>query len=216
MRQKRPPRESKNPFYVTSSELSTTTTERRFNAPTVYKPSPRNDLGAGIDWSFMYTKESEQFGIGVPQSDSKLSAAIALQSSFAATARRRHCTRREPGACANDAQRGVAGAGDSSSSSSENGGGGGEMRRQLPSDQASLDKLLERFDHRPRRENPLYTTTANEIGLRKPTGATFTFERSARQQGFSNSFNNVRYRDMGLSTSLTRSNVHKELDPQFL
>jgi hypothetical protein len=36
-----------------------------------------------------------------------------------------------------------------------------------------------------------------------------------RQQGFSKSFNNVKPKNTSLTTSLTKSNVHKTLDPQF-
>lgn len=38
---------------------------------------------------------------------------------------------------------------------------------------------------------------------------------TSRQQGFSKSFQNMKNENTGLNTAITRSTVHKSLDPQF-
>lgn len=54
----------------------------------------------------------------------------------------------------------------------------------VPEDKDARDALLKSYKHTVKEENPLYSTTNNDIGIKRPTGATFTFERRARQQGF--------------------------------
>ena len=78
------------------------------------------------------------------------------------------------------------------------------------------DRYLQAYDHNPKRQNPLYTTTQNEIGIKAPSKATIVTERRSRCQAFSNSFNGVRVKDQSLNCYLTRSKVHKELDPHFI
>ena len=58
----------------------------------------------------------------------------------------------------------------------------------------------------------MYQTTNNQYGIQRPTVATFTADRQARSQKFSNSFNGIKFRDQGLNTSLVRSTVHNSLD----
>lgn len=60
----------------------------------------------------------------------------------------------------------------------------GGAQRRVPEGKCARDALLATYNHTPKEENALYTTTNNEIGIKRPTGATFTFERRARQQGF--------------------------------
>ncbi len=74
------------------------------------------------------------------------------------------------------------------------------------------DAILDLYKHDPKVQNPLYTTTANDIGLKKPSKATHTTTMYARSQCFSKSFNRIMFQDQGLNTSLTRSNVHERLD----
>lgn len=57
-------------------------------------------------------------------------------------------------------------------------------KNRVPEDKDARDALLKNFKHTSKKENPLYSTTNNDIGIKRPTGATFTFERRARQQGF--------------------------------
>jgi len=86
----------------------------------------------------------------------------------------------------------------------------------LRSQKDDVSVLLASYNHAPKDQNPLYATTQNDFGIKKPTEATYTSERLPRKQGFSNGFNSQMPRDQGLNTSLTRSNVHVELDPQFV
>lgn len=78
-----------------------------------------------------------------------------------------------------------------------------------------IQKTLDSYKHSPRVQNPLYTTTSNEFGLKKPSAATFSNARQARSQKFSNSFNRMTFRDQGLNTSMTKSKIHVQFDAQF-
>lgn len=75
---------------------------------------------------------------------------------------------------------------------------------------------LQHYVHNPKIEDPRYTTSSNEVGRRKPTEATFVAERNSRPQGFSASFNNIKPKNSSLNTSITKSNIHPKLDPQFI
>ena len=86
----------------------------------------------------------------------------------------------------------------------------------MRSEVVPIARTLESYNHDPKDQNPLYATTQNEFGIKKPTVATYTSERLPRNQQFSNSFNSQMPRDQGLNTSLTKSNVHTELNPQFV
>ena len=86
----------------------------------------------------------------------------------------------------------------------------------MPPVKPTLDEVLEPYKHRVKQENPVYATAANAIGSKKPDQATYNVDRLAVSQAFSNSFNGVKYRDLGLNTSLSKSVVHTKLDPQFL
>ena len=98
----------------------------------------------------------------------------------------------------------------------------GKSHRAVKDDSAStpqgeaLEGLLRKYKHETKRENPLYTTANNEIGMKRPTAATFTVDRKARAQAFSRSFPTQMSRGTGLNTSVTRSVVHPALDPQFI
>lgn len=54
------------------------------------------------------------------------------------------------------------------------------------------------YEHNPKKQNPLFTTTANEIGLVKPVEVLYTNAKYARKQSFSNQFNGIMYRNEGL------------------
>lgn len=81
---------------------------------------------------------------------------------------------------------------------------------------ANVESLLQSYKHEPKLEDPRYTTTNNEIGRKPPSVATFVAERHSKRQDFSKSFNSIKPKNTSLNTSLSKSNVHKELDPQFL
>ena len=81
-----------------------------------------------------------------------------------------------------------------------------------PTATQKVERILESYVHDPREEHAMYMTTNNAYGIMKPNVATFTAERKARSQAFSNSFNGVKYRDQGLNTSVVRSSVHNGLD----
>jgi hypothetical protein len=87
---------------------------------------------------------------------------------------------------------------------------------QVPPVKATLDQILEAYDHRAKPEHAVYTTAANDVGSKRPTQATYNIDRVSIPQAFSNSFNSILYRDQGLNTGLSRSVVHSNLDPQFL
>mmetsp|Transcript_8661 Transcript_8661/g.16353 ORF Transcript_8661/g.16353 Transcript_8661/m.16353 type:complete len:184 (-) Transcript_8661:56-607(-) len=62
-------------------------------------------------------------------------------------------------------------------------------------------RVLEAYHHDPKEENPLFTTTAKEIGSKKPSLATYNAQRHYVTQSFTKSFNNIMFRDHGLNTS---------------
>lgn len=79
-----------------------------------------------------------------------------------------------------------------------------------------MKSTLDNYNHVPKIENPLYTTTANEFGSKKPSQATLTKMRYMRSQSFSKSFNRIMFQDQGLNTSLSRSSVHDRLDSHLV
>mmetsp|Transcript_25502 Transcript_25502/g.43002 ORF Transcript_25502/g.43002 Transcript_25502/m.43002 type:complete len:202 (+) Transcript_25502:89-694(+) len=81
---------------------------------------------------------------------------------------------------------------------------------------ADIETVISSYKHEPKEEDPRYTTTANEHGFKRPTQATYVAERLSRPQGFSNGFNGVKPKNSSLNTTLSKSNVHKQLDPQFM
>ncbi|CAM9545164.1 unnamed protein product [Ascophyllum nodosum] len=201
-------RDSSNPFFTTTNSAIGTSTKRlkAFDAPTVFRKEPKVDpVAAAIDWGFMYTKESEQIGKGVPQSDSKLADVISQHQSLGKRAREKGLGK-HPIMYEREEDTGIP-LRDATCY---------ELQRRIPEDKDFRDALLSTFNHNPKKENPLYTTTNNNIGIKAPTSATFTFERRARQQGFSNSFNGLKFKDMGLNTSVTRSSIHDAFNPHFM
>jgi hypothetical protein len=79
-----------------------------------------------------------------------------------------------------------------------------------------VESLLKSYQHHPKYENPLYTTSTSEYGKKGPTMATIVTDRANRPQGFSKSFLGVKPKNSSLNTGLTKSNVHPSLDPQFV
>lgn len=103
----------------------------------------------------------------------------------------------------------------------------------------TAEDVLAVYRHIPKYEDPRYTTstvitklssfsfcflpvrsvhfflTQSDYGKKPPSVATLVVDRAARPQGFSRSFNNVKPQNTSLTTSITRSNVHSSLDPQF-
>lgn len=67
--------------------------------------------------------------------------------------------------------------------------------------QNEVMRVLEAYNHAPKQENALYTTTYNEIGSKKPSLATYNAKRHYVSQSFTKSFNNIMFRDHGLNTS---------------
>ena len=133
--------------------------------------------------SFLYTRESDSIGAAVKTSNSCLAKAF------------------DKGKL-----KGKRRLGESEETSSQN----GPNISEIPVEE--VQATLENYKHDPKIENPLYTTTSNDIGSKKPSQANFTRMRYSRSQNFSKSFNRIMFQDQGLNTSLTRSNVHEMLD----
>merc|ERR1719502_1968936 len=142
-----------------------------------------------FDFSWQWKRQSEVIGDGCPRSDSKLSETL-----------NRHDT---PGDIAKAKGQGLYPMTEEEKANDET--------FQQPAG-ASVAEVLDAYNHNPKEEHPMYITTNNFFGKKRPTIATFTGERMARSQNFSNSFNRIKYRDQGLNTSITRSAVHKSLD----
>jgi hypothetical protein len=191
-------REDNNPFFQTTSRNigRDLATRKQFEAPRFARPEPR-DANDGFDFSFMYEKSSAKIGQGCAPSDSKLSATLARHDPPGEVAKAKgrglYPMASDPGAT--DAALTMAGA------------GGAVL---------TTEDVLDAYTHAPKPENSMYTTSNNQFGLKKPTAATFTNERAARSQMFSNSFNGVKPRNQGLNTAITLSVVHTQLDPQWI
>lgn len=79
-----------------------------------------------------------------------------------------------------------------------------------------INTVIDSYKHDPKVEDPRYTTSANDYGLKRPTRATYVTERLSRPQGFSSGFNGIKPKNSSLNTTLSKSTVHKNLDPQFM
>eukprot|EP01038_Epipyxis_sp_PR26KG_P006145 gene6145-8472_t len=79
----------------------------------------------------------------------------------------------------------------------------------------TAEDILAVYQHAPKAEDPRYTTSTSEYGKKAPSVATIVVDRCARPQSFSKSFNNIKPQNTSLTTAVSRSTVHKSLDPQF-
>lgn len=77
------------------------------------------------------------------------------------------------------------------------------------------EDILRAYKHNPKYEDPRFITSNGEYGRKAPSVATLTVDRAGIPQAFSKSFQNIKPQNTSLTTSLTRSTVHKTLDPQF-
>ncbi len=124
---------------------------------------------------FLYTRESDRIGEGVPCSQHP--AVAQLPRALVPTTKRK----KKKTTCDNH-------------ESASNGQSQSNIRTQ---DQ--VKKILNSYHHNPKEESPLYSTTANMIGMKKPSVATYTVERHPRSQQFSKSYNQIMFRDHGLN-----------------
>ena len=147
--------------------------------------------------SFLYSRSSNNIGQGIPLSDAKLAHLYAAAPSKSSIARK------------------LGHSGETSDPKEFMHVSVMANRLVASENIVPIENILNSYSHAPKPQNPLYATSQNEHGIKKPTVATYTAERCARDQKFSASFNSQMPRDQGLNTSLTRSNCHTELDPQF-
>lgn len=182
-------RRSDNPFFQPSSHMvgEDFSKEVTYNAPTVERETRPKKPMDDYDFGFLYKRASEDIGKGIDGSDSRLSAAMAQGDTL------RDIAKMKTGGCEAAPHPDLDG-----------------LERLSATGRA--EKILEGYDHQPRPEHSMYQTTNNQYGIQRPTVATFTADRLARSQAFSNSFNGIKFRDQGLNTSLVRSTVHNSLD----
>ena len=62
---------------------------------------------------------------------------------------------------------------------------------QVPPVKASVEEVLAAYSHRTKPENPVYTTSSNAIGYKRPDLSTYNNDRLSVPQAFSKSFNNI-------------------------
>ena len=192
---------SSNPFMVTSNqtygmslkekrkEIDLCETKRKEKNQKNQPPSTKE-----YDLSFLYSRESDRIGDGIEYSDSILAKVLCEKESLSEAKKKFQSIHRN-NAMTNEKR--------------------STCSPKCKTNQ-EIQKALENFTHKPVKQNPLYMTSANEYGSKKPSLATYTAVHYARSQEFSNSYNKKMFRDQGLNTSLTRSNVHEHLDPQFV
>jgi hypothetical protein len=184
-----------NPFMITSNEcygLALHSLNDKASIPPEHLQKSNTDTPSR-DLSFLMTRESDRFGEGCSYSDNALSAAF----------------RQEPSASMNKRRKDTIFAKPFNSESPTT-----EPSKTIPKDQVKV--ILSHYDHKPKEQNPLYVTEANEYGLRKPSQASYTTAKYGLSQRFSQSFNRTMFRDEGLNASMTRSKIHDHLTPQFI
>ncbi|KAL3769172.1 hypothetical protein ACHAWU_001240 [Discostella pseudostelligera] len=153
-----------------------------FSEPTGEKlPSNNHDV------SFLYSRESDRYGDGCQFSDSVLSHVFRLKESDTMNKRRKSSIVLQQ-----------------------------SQNADVPASSKTYSKeevseILSQYNHSPKKQHPLYGTTANEYGLKKPSQATFQNVRNGVSQKFSKSFNRILFRDEGLNTSIPKSRIHDSL-----
>ena len=210
-------RHSNNPYFQPVSSdigknLDNSTSEWKINGTVPQFTSTKHTVDG--NFSFLYTRESDRIGAKVPKPQLKESKMLS---------RTEFLKQRRERALASAGEMAVTG----SSSPGEfdpNGSGEFGSAPPTPSGPASAegatfkvdpDAYLKVYKHVPKDEDPRYITSSNEIGRKPPTVATIVSERYTIQQNFSKSFNNIKPKNTSLTTALTKSNVHRALDPQF-
>ena len=131
-----------------------------------------------VDLSFLYRRESDRIGEGIPNADSALAAIMSTRMP------KRHTI------------------GHTSSTSGITSTPSTEPTSSVEEEPSreEIEQALASYRHNPKQEDPLYTTTANEIGRKAPSYSTYTVATKGRSQAFSNSFNGVMYTDESLAT----------------
>ena len=151
------------------------------------REDPSSKVPNEFDLSFQYSRESDTIGKNLKYSDSSLAKVLSQKESLHEIAMRKKL------------------------SNSHNDGISNIHKEVLD----GSEEFLQRYNHDPKFEQPLYTTTANDYGIKKPSMATHNSKMYPKNQKFSKSFNCIMFKDQGLNTALTKSNVHGQLDPLF-
>lgn len=185
-----------NPFMCTTNECYGLSLEEASKAvftynnqqslTTTHSNNPNSKEPAN-HLSFLYSRESDRFGEDIAFSDSSQSQV------FHISAADRKNRRRKSSACLID----------NNTSSSET--------EKNIINKNEINEMLTHYNHCPKKEDPLYVTTANEYGHKKPTSATYQTVSFGVTQKFSRSFNNVMYKNEGLNSSMVTSKIHDSL-----
>ena len=170
---------SGNPFLATSNQTYGLSLVGLQEMAAKQEPQHKLDKGGqhDLDLSFLYRRESDRIGEGIPNSDSAL-AAIMSTKMPQKSSRGNISTNPAP-----------------LSSSNAN-----TVEPTKEPTKEEIEQALASFQHNPKEDHPLYMTTANEIGRKAPSYATYTVATKGRSQTFSNSFNGVMYTDESLAT----------------
>lgn len=186
------PKPNSNPFLVTSNQTyglslvglqemaAKQQKQQQEGAPSRQEsPTLRDSTSKQHDLSFLFQCESNRIGEGIPNSDSALAAIMSTRMP------KRHTI----GHTSSSGRSGTM-----STPSTQPASSAEEPSRE------EIEQALASYRHNPKQEDPLYTTTANEIGRKAPSYATYTVATKGRSQAFSNSFNGVMYTDESLAT----------------
>lgn len=120
------------------------------------------------DLTFLYTRESDRIGEGVPLSGYPL--AKQFRKKINETRKQITCEGEKGNTC-----------------------------KSTIRSHDQVKAILDEYNHAPKEQSPLYTTTANVIGMKAPSVATYTAESHQRSQQFSKSYNRMMFRDHGLN-----------------
>ena len=163
-----------NPFLATSNQTYGLSLVGLQEMAAKQEQRTRHKLEKGGEQglSFLYRRESDRIGEGIPNSDSALAAIMSTKMPQKS----------------------------SSGKIATNPAPLSPSNANAEPTKEEIEQALASYRHNPKEEDPLYTTTANEIGRKAPSYATYTVATKGRSQTFSNSFNGVMYTDESLAT----------------
>ena len=83
---------------------------------------------------------------------------------------------------------------------------GSETQKKWDASMATREKKAAAWKFEAKPQNPLYVTSAHEIGYKRPAAHEFPDRMFPTQNQFTSTFNGMQYRDQGLNCSVDNSN----------
>ena len=225
-------KKTNNPFFVTTNAAGTgmdIENDRFIDYRAPRAPLPQGRLtatrrpppGADKDWSFMYVPASSAIGGQIPISDSKVAAAleVARAADLANKTRLTSHTFALDEAATSAAAGGEGGGGEGGEGGAAGGGAGGGGAEDSVDGAMAEWMAMRSVAVQPRRQNPMYETTANLIGGFKGEEAKAMMGMRSvwqpKSNDFSKKFGGEMSRYQGLQCSMPNSKVASFFDGGF-